>query len=60
LHIVAWAYICTPIRAGAGDPATAIAGYYQGLSSVRRIGVLPETQRYVSSVLSLRQRFGGP
>jgi soluble lytic murein transglycosylase-like protein len=42
-----------------GDPALAAAGYYQGLASVRRIGMLPETQRYVANVLALRGRFGG-
>jgi LysM repeat protein len=42
-----------------GDPALAAAGYYQGLASVRRIGMLPETKRYVDNVLALRGRFGG-
>jgi LysM repeat protein len=42
-----------------GDPALAAAGYYQGLPSVRQSGVFPSTQRYVSSVLALRRRFGG-
>ena len=45
-------------RAG-GDEATAIAGYYQGPESVRRIGMLPETRRYVANVQALRARFGG-
>ena len=42
-----------------GDPITAAAGYYQGLSSVREIGMLPETQQYVNNVMALRSRFGG-
>jgi soluble lytic murein transglycosylase-like protein len=42
-----------------GDQAMAAAGYYQGLNSVRRIGMLPETQQYVNNVLALRARFGG-
>jgi LysM repeat protein len=42
-----------------GDPATAVAAYYQGLGSVRRIGMLPETRRYVANVMALRSRFGG-
>jgi hypothetical protein len=42
-----------------GDPAMAAAAYYQGLSSVRRIGMLPETRRYVANVMALRARFGG-
>jgi soluble lytic murein transglycosylase-like protein len=42
-----------------GDEATAIAGYYQGLSSVQSNGLLPETERYVANVQALRGRFGG-
>jgi LysM repeat protein len=40
-----------------GDEATAIAAYYQGLGSVRRIGMLPETRQYVANVQALRDRF---
>jgi LysM repeat protein len=47
------------LRDTGGDPTTAIAAYYQGLGSVRRIGMLPETRRYVANVLALRARFGG-
>ncbi len=47
------------LRDTGGDPTTAVAAYYQGLGSVRRIGLLPETRRYVANVLSLRSRFGG-
>lgn len=47
------------LRDTGGDPATAVAAYYQGLGSVRRIGMLPETRRYVANVLALRSRFGG-
>jgi N-acetylmuramoyl-L-alanine amidase len=36
-----------------------VAAYYQGLGSVRSIGVLPQTQRYVDDVLALQPRFGG-
>jgi LysM repeat protein len=43
-----------------GNVREAIASYYQGLDSVRRIGMLPETQQYVDSVVALRPRFGGP
>jgi LysM repeat protein len=47
------------LRDTGGDQATAIAAYYQGLGSVGRIGMLPETRRYVANVLALRSRFGG-
>ena len=34
-----------------------VAGYYQGLQSVREHGMLPDTKQYVRDVLALRQRF---
>ncbi|MEA2254425.1 MAG: hypothetical protein QOG35_470, partial [Solirubrobacteraceae bacterium] len=52
-------YLAHLLRQTAGDPAMAAAAYYQGLTSVRRIGMLPETRRYVANVLALRGRFGG-
>ena len=42
-----------------GDEATAIAGYYQGLGSVRSRGLFEDTKRYVADVQALRSRFGG-
>ena len=42
-----------------GDENAAIAGYYQGLSSVRSRGMYDDTQRYVANVQALRGRFGG-
>jgi soluble lytic murein transglycosylase-like protein len=52
-------YLRQMLRETNGDPAIAAAGYYQGLGSVRKIGMLPETRRYVDNVLALRSRFGG-
>ena len=42
-----------------GDEATAIAGYYQGMGSVRSRGLFDDTKRYVANVQALRPRFGG-
>jgi LysM repeat protein len=42
-----------------GDENAAIAGYYQGLASVRDRGMYEDTQRYVANVQALRSRFGG-
>jgi N-acetylmuramoyl-L-alanine amidase len=42
-----------------GDESTAVAGYYQGLSSVQARGMLPSTKHYVANVQALRSRFGG-
>jgi soluble lytic murein transglycosylase-like protein len=41
------------------DYAMAIAGYYQGLASVKAHGMYPDTRQYVNDVLALQQRFGG-
>ncbi len=38
----------------------AVAGYYQGLASVRSDGVLSVTRRYVNDVMALQPLFGGP
>ena len=40
-----------------GDERTAVAGYFQGLRSVWQNGISERTQRYVNSVLALRDRF---
>jgi N-acetylmuramoyl-L-alanine amidase len=42
-----------------GDESSAIAGYYQGLASVRERGMYDDTQQYVENVQALRSRFGG-
>jgi N-acetylmuramoyl-L-alanine amidase len=52
-------YLGQLLKETRGDPALAAAAYYQGLSSVRKIGMLPETRRYVDNVMALRSRFGG-
>jgi N-acetylmuramoyl-L-alanine amidase len=50
-------YLGELLRDTGGDPAQAVAAYYQGLGSVRQIGMLPATRRYVANVLALRARF---
>jgi N-acetylmuramoyl-L-alanine amidase len=47
------------LQSTGGSPSLAAAGYYQGLPSVERHGLLPSTQRYVRSVMSLTSSFGG-
>ncbi len=42
-----------------GDENTAIAGYYQGISSVENRGMFDDTEQYVANVQALRSRFGG-
>jgi N-acetylmuramoyl-L-alanine amidase len=40
-----------------GDPELTLAGYYQGLRSVREVGMHDHTERYIANVLALRERF---
>lgn len=40
-----------------GDVERTLAGYYQGLGSVRANGMYPSTERYIDNVLALRERF---
>lgn len=40
-----------------GDIEATLAGYYQGLGSVREHGMYADTERYVANVLALRDRF---
>ena len=51
-------YLGQLLRDAGGDEAQAIASYSQGPASVRRTGLLPDTQRYVANVAALRSRFG--
>ena len=52
-------YLKQLLNQSGGDEATAIAGYYQGISSVQNRGMFDDTQRYVDNVQALRSRFGG-
>ena len=52
-------YLGQLLKQTGGDTETAVAGYYQGLSSVQKDGMLDETRRYVDNVMALRGRFGG-
>jgi soluble lytic murein transglycosylase-like protein len=52
-------YLRQLIQDAGGDPARALAYYYQGAASVHDRGLLPETERYVDDVMALTSRFGG-
>ena len=51
-------YLKRLITDAGGDENAAIAGYYQGLASVRERGMYDDTQQYVNNVQALRPRFG--
>jgi soluble lytic murein transglycosylase-like protein len=52
-------YLANLLRSTGGNVTQAVAGYYQGLDSVRRIGMYKDTEQYVANVLALQHRFGG-
>ena len=52
-------YLKQLLNQSGGDEATAVAGYYQGISSVQNRGMFDDTQKYVANVQALRSRFGG-
>lgn len=45
------------LRHTRGNETYAVAGYFQGLRSVRQRGLLEQTRRYVANVLALKKRF---
>jgi hypothetical protein len=51
------AFFAYLVRQAQGDVQLAVAGYYQGLRSVRQKGMQADTKRYVANVMALRQRF---
>jgi LysM repeat protein len=40
-----------------GDVRLTLGSYYQGLASVRQYGMFADTQRYIDTVLAVRQRY---
>ena len=56
-NATAGAVILRALLRAAPDQPTAIAGYYQGLASVRRNGMYADTRRYVANVQTLMSRF---
>ena len=52
-------YLHALLLATNGDVRLAVAGYVQGLASVRANGMFAVTRQYVGDVLALQQHFGG-
>lgn len=55
-NITAGVVILRALRVSSGSVQEAIAGYYQGLHSVRTQGVFADTKQYVAAVLAHAQR----
>lgn len=45
------------VLTGSASERKAVAGYYQGLRSVRERGMYPDTKRYVANILALKRQF---
>ncbi|KQX64421.1 LysM peptidoglycan-binding domain-containing protein [Angustibacter sp. Root456] len=56
-NVTAGVVILKALTTSAGRLDHAIAGYYQGLGSVRSHGMHADTQQYVRNVLALRRQF---
>lgn len=56
-NVTAGVAIIAALLRAAPDERSAIAGYYQGLASVTRNGMFPDTRRYVANVQRLKTRF---
>jgi hypothetical protein len=50
-------YLALLLHGTGNQVCGAVVSYYQGFATLQQIGVLPESQVYVSSVLGLRPRF---
>lgn len=56
-NITAGVVLLAALSKATGSEAQAIAGYYQGLTSVRNNGMFDDTRRYVANVQTLKSRF---
>ena len=58
-NITAGVLLLRQLLRSQGTADEALAGYYQGLGSIARKGVLPQTRTYIANINALRARFGG-
>jgi LysM repeat protein len=58
-NITAGVVLLKQLVRSTGSTDKALAGYYQGLGSVSRRGLLPQTEAYIKNVNALRARFTG-
>jgi soluble lytic murein transglycosylase-like protein len=56
-NITAGVLLLRQLLRSEGTAEGALAGYYQGLGSISRKGLLPQTHDYIRSIGILRQRF---
>jgi soluble lytic murein transglycosylase-like protein len=56
-NITAGVLLLRQLLRSTGSERMALAGYYQGLGSISRKGLLPQTHAYIRSIAYLRSRF---
>lgn len=56
-NVEAGVLLLRELLATTGSQGTALAGYYQGLGSIRAQGLLPQTYDYVRNITLLQRRF---
>ncbi len=56
-NITAGVLLLRQLVRSTGSDDAALAGYYQGLGSISRRGLLPQTHTYIASINALRARF---
>ena len=56
-NITAGVLLLRQLTRSTGSTGAALAGYYQGLGSISRRGMLPQTHSYIRSIDLLRERF---
>jgi soluble lytic murein transglycosylase-like protein len=56
-NVLAGVLLLRSLVRGTDTEAMALAGYYQGLGSVARKGMLPQTHQYIRSINALKPRF---
>jgi LysM repeat protein len=56
-NITAGVLLLKRLVSSTGSAEKALAGYYQGLGSIRSRGVLPQTTAYIDNINALRPRF---
>jgi LysM repeat protein len=56
-NVEAGVWLIHDLLQATGSVPRTLAGYYQGLGSVNRIGLLPQTQAYIKNITLLQRRF---
>ena len=56
-NVLAGVLLLRSLVRGTDSEAMALAGYYQGLGSVSRKGLLPQTHQYIRNINALKPRF---